>query len=154
MVHAEMEALLACARNNVSSVGATIYCTTFPCHNCAKHIIAAGIKEVIYVEPYAKSKALEFHDDAVTSEKLEGNDNRVRFKPFIGVGPRTFFDLFSLSLSSGRKMERKDSNGRAIVWDKSEAAPRVQLLPVAHREFEEEAALYLRNILKNREDKR
>ncbi|MBU2512791.1 cytidine deaminase [bacterium] len=38
VVHAEMEAILACARNNISTMGAAIYCTTFPCHNCAKHI--------------------------------------------------------------------------------------------------------------------
>lgn len=62
---------------------------------------------MIYVEPYAKSKAIDFHDDAVTAEKLEGGDNRVRFKPFIGVGPRQFFDLFSLSLSTGRKMDAR-----------------------------------------------
>ncbi|MDN3612645.1 hypothetical protein QWZ16_23945 [Vibrio ostreicida] len=26
----------------------------FPCHNCAKHIVASGIKRVVYVEPYPK----------------------------------------------------------------------------------------------------
>lgn len=72
VVHAEMEALLACARSNISCSGGTLYCTTFPCHNCAKHIIAAGIEQVVYVEPYPKSKAMEFHDDAVTTEKVEG----------------------------------------------------------------------------------
>jgi deoxycytidylate deaminase len=151
MVHAEMEALLACARNNISSVGATLYCTTFPCHNCAKHIIAAGIKEVIYVEPYSKSKALEFHEDAVTSEKQEG-DTRVRFKPFIGVGPRQFFNLFSLSLSAGIKMDRKNDDGSVVIWNESKARPRVQLLPVAHRDFEDEARDYLKELLKKREE--
>lgn len=58
MVHAEMEALLSCARSNVSAHGATLYCTTFPCHNCAKHVVAAGITRVVYIEPYPKSKAL------------------------------------------------------------------------------------------------
>ncbi len=155
VVHAEMEALLACARNNISSVGATIYCTTFPCHNCAKHIIAAGIKEVIYVEPYAKSKAFEFHDDSVTSEKQEA-DTLVRFKPFIGVGPRQFFDLFSLSLSSGIKVSRKmdDGSGRANVWSEKLATPRIKLFPVAHREFEDAAVSYLKAITKNRKGKR
>lgn len=33
-----------CAWNNDSARGATFYFTTFPCHNCAKQIIAAGVK--------------------------------------------------------------------------------------------------------------
>ncbi len=69
VVHAEMEALMACARNNVSTVGTTLYCTTFPCHNCAKHIIAAGVDRVVYIETYAKSKALPFHFDSVVNEE-------------------------------------------------------------------------------------
>jgi deoxycytidylate deaminase len=43
VVHAEMEALLCCARNHLSTRGGVLFCTTFPCHNCAKHIVAAGI---------------------------------------------------------------------------------------------------------------
>lgn len=151
VVHAEMEALLACARRNITSRGATLYCTTFPCHNCAKHIIAAGIEQVIYIEPYPKSKALDFHDDAVTTEKVEGGDERVRFKPFIGVGPRQFFDLFSLSLSAGRPIERKSEDGRAVAWRAVDATPRVQMLPVAHRKFEEHAADYLRTLVPQEE---
>ena len=45
--HAEMAALLSCSRNGISSVRKTLYCTTFPCHSCAKHIIDAGIKRVL-----------------------------------------------------------------------------------------------------------
>jgi len=148
VVHAEMEALLACARNNVSCSGATLYCTTFPCHNCAKHIIAAGIESVIYVEPYPKSKAIEFHDEAVTTSK-DNADGRVRFQPFIGVGPRQFFDLFSLSLSSGRTIERKDDDGMALVWKPADAIPRVQMYPFSHRQFEDSAVEYLNNVKAN-----
>ena len=64
-----MEELLFCARNTVDTRRATLYTTTFPCHNCAKHIIAAGIARVVYVEPYPKSKAMEFHGDALVREK-------------------------------------------------------------------------------------
>ena len=145
VVHAEMEALLACARSQVSSVGATLYCTTFPCHNCAKHIIAAGIHEVVYIEPYPKSKALEFHSDAVTTEKEDGA--KVRFKPFIGVGPRKFFDLFSMSLGAGSALKRKDSaNGTLLAWREGEASPRIRMLPVCHRDFESVAKAYLEDI--------
>lgn len=146
VVHAEMEALLACARRGATTVGATMYCTTFPCHNCAKHIIAAGVVEVVYVEPYPKSKALEFHDDAITTTKDAPCEHVVRFKPFIGVGPRKFFDLFSMSLSSGRDLVRKTGTGESVEWDPSTATPRVQMLPVTHRTFEKFAAEYLKQI--------
>lgn len=54
-IHAEMEAILGLARHQgVSSNGCTLYTTTYPCHNCARHIIAAGIKRVVYIEPYEK----------------------------------------------------------------------------------------------------
>lgn len=67
MVHAEMDAILSCARLELNTYRTTLYCTTFPCHNCAKHIVASGIKRVVYVEPYPKSKALNFHSDSIIS---------------------------------------------------------------------------------------
>lgn len=115
VVHAEMDALLTCARNNISGRDATIYTTTFPCHNCAKHIIAAGIGRVVYIEPYPKSKALDFHSDSVFSG-FHGDASKnklVAFEPFVGVGPRRFFDLFSMKQGSGFPLKRKDkSTGR------------------------------------------
>ncbi|MEX1368408.1 MAG: anti-phage dCTP deaminase, partial [Nannocystaceae bacterium] len=89
-VHAEMAALLSCARSGISPVGGTLYCTTFPCHNCAKHIIAAGIASVVYVEPYPKSRAKDLHGEAISlpnedDDELDGS--RVEFKAFEGVGP-------------------------------------------------------------------
>jgi len=147
-VHAEMEALLACARSNLSSMGATLYCTTFPCHNCAKHIIASGIKEVIYVEPYPKSKALKLHDDAITMGKVGPTEKKVRFKPFVGIGPRHFFNLFSTRMSDGRPIERKnDDDGRAVDWNPGSAKPRIQMLPFAHRRFEGAAIAYLKRLM-------
>src|SRR6185369_12090927 len=38
MVHAEMAAITDAARRGVSLAGSRLFCTTFPCHNCAKHI--------------------------------------------------------------------------------------------------------------------
>jgi deoxycytidylate deaminase len=49
-VHAEMDALLTCARSGVSPQGGVLYATTFPCHNCTRHIVAAGIERVLYIE--------------------------------------------------------------------------------------------------------
>lgn len=49
-VHAEMEALMACTRSGRSARGSDLYTTTFPCHNCCRHIIGAGIRKVVYIE--------------------------------------------------------------------------------------------------------
>ena len=62
MVHAEMNALADAARFRRSTIGATLYCTTMPCHMCAKLIIAAGIDRVVYVQPYTKSLVSELFE--------------------------------------------------------------------------------------------
>ncbi len=133
-VHAEMEALLACARTGRSTRGATLYTTTFPCHNCCRHIIGAGIARVLYIEPYPKSKAFELHKDAI-STMSEGEENRIPFTPFIGVGPRRYFDLFSLKLSTGLQVDRK-RDGHPIVFERSNATPRLQMQPNSYLERE------------------
>lgn len=140
VVHAEMEAMLSCARCGASTVGATLYCTTFPCHNCAKHIIAAGIKRVVYVEPYPKSKTREFHDDAiVTGEKGEAGD-LVKFSPFVGIGPRRFFDLFSMQLGSTYPLVRKDNEtGKCREWKIESAQLRIQMNPISYLDLEAQA---------------
>jgi len=138
VVHAEMEALLFCARNTVAARGATLYTTTFPCHNCAKHVIAAGISRVVYVEPYPKSKAMEFHDDAIADGK-NPNAALVSFEPFVGIGPRKFFDLFSMKLSTGFELVRKNSDGQVLCWQRDQSHARIQMLPCSYLEQETEA---------------
>jgi deoxycytidylate deaminase len=115
VVHAEMEALLSCTRNGVSTIGGTLFCTTYPCHNCAKHIIAAGISRVVYIEPYSKSKAIDFHFESVNHDnksldKLEGTidvgQKKVSFESFAGIGPRLFREVFVLG---NRKRKTDDT---------------------------------------------
>jgi len=139
VVHAEMEALLSCTRAGIPTADATLYCTTFPCHNCAKHIIAGGIKRVVYVEPYPKSKALEFHSESIhlkthLDEKV--NESLVVFEPFIGVGPRRFLDLFSMNLGSGSKLKRKGKLGNTVDWSRANAAIRTPLLSCSYFDIE------------------
>jgi deoxycytidylate deaminase len=68
VVHAEMLAVCDAARLGRSVKGATLYCTTFPCHNCTKHILASGVKRVVYMEPYPKSRAKDLHPDEIEIE--------------------------------------------------------------------------------------
>jgi deoxycytidylate deaminase len=132
-VHAEMDALLACARTGVSVVNGQMIVTTFPCHNCAKHMIAAGLTTVIFVEPYPKSRALELHGDAIAdAETCESTDRKVMFRHFTGVGPRRFVDLFSMTLSDAYPL-RREVDGKTISWTRAGSTPRVPLLRSDYR---------------------
>ncbi len=68
-IHAEMNALLQCALHGVSTQGATAYITNMPCTNCAKALIAAGIKEIVIFSDYHDTLAEEFFSRAKVSIK-------------------------------------------------------------------------------------
>lgn len=53
-VHSEINAIINCARNGVSTLGATMYITMTPCKNCAMGIIQAGISKVVARNKYQK----------------------------------------------------------------------------------------------------
>lgn len=59
VLHAEANAITKIARSNNSSEGATLYVTASPCIECAKLIIQAGIKRVVYSEKYRLEDGLE-----------------------------------------------------------------------------------------------
>lgn len=106
-VHAEMAALIDAARRGVAVDSRTMFVTTFPCHNCAKHIIAAGIRHVVYLEPYAKSRATNLHEEEIEIESKDGPPGdedrkdgvipKVVFSPYSGIAPRQYERLFSMS---------------------------------------------------------
>lgn len=114
IVHAEMNALSDAARFGRSTRGGTLFCTVMPCHLCTKLIIAAGISEVQYLQPYYKSLVKELYEDSVSiDEELSG---KVNFKPFRGVTPNGFRLVFE-------KGKRKDGKDNAIRWNPAEARP-------------------------------
>ena len=51
-LHAEQNAIVQAALHGVQIAGATIYCTHQPCSACAKMIINAGIRRIVYEHPY------------------------------------------------------------------------------------------------------
>jgi dCMP deaminase len=64
-VHAEVNALLQCAKYGTSTNGADLYVTHFPCLPCTKSIIQAGIKNVYYAKSYKNNPyALELFEKA------------------------------------------------------------------------------------------
>lgn len=59
VLHAEANAITKVARSNNSSDGATLYVTASPCMECAKLIIQAGIKRMVYHEMYRLSDGID-----------------------------------------------------------------------------------------------
>jgi deoxycytidylate deaminase len=137
VIHAEMSALMEAARRGLAVQNGVIYTTTFPCHMCGRHIIASGIKRVVYIEPYPKSMISELFPEIVSidSEDIPDKDSRgpsfdvVSFEPFEGVAPRVYAPLFL-----GGK--RKDLSGYILNWEKVSAQPKLAKLSAAHLEIE------------------
>jgi cytidine deaminase len=118
-VHAEMSALSEAAHRGIAVEGATMYSTTFPCHLCARHIISAGIRRVVYIEPYPKSLARELYEDMIDVDPRARRTDRVTFEPFVGVAPSIYTEMF-------RGPERKDGQGCATTWIEAKAEARLK----------------------------
>ena len=71
-VHAEQNAVIQAAKCGININGATLYCTHQPCVICAKIIINAGIKRVVYKDGYPDNFSLTLFEEAgVSVEKFE-----------------------------------------------------------------------------------
>jgi dCMP deaminase len=71
-IHAEQNAIIQAAKLGVSIEGATLYCTHQPCSVCAKMIVNAGIRRVVYEQGYPDDFSLEiFTETGVILEKME-----------------------------------------------------------------------------------
>lgn len=117
VVHAEMAALMDAASRGAAVRSATLYSTTFPCHDCAKHIVAAGIRRVVYVEPYPKSLAPDLYLDSIAVDATPSScEGHVQFRPFVGVAPRRYIDLFT--------MPARKEKGKRVEWKKAAATVR------------------------------
>ena len=72
--HAELNAILNCAMGSVR--GCTVYTTLFPCNECAKAIIQAGITEVVYIsDKYATT-------DSTLAAKRMFDTAGVKYRPY------------------------------------------------------------------------
>lgn len=140
-IHAEMDAIISAARNGaVSLKRASLFCTTFPCHNCARHIIAAGISKVYYIEPYEKSLALQLHQDAISFDvdRRGSNKKKVDFIPFEGVSPRKYLKLFHA--------EERKQDGIRTHYNPKTARPSISVLLDTRYEYESKVVKHLESI--------
>ena len=125
-----MEAILSVAREGRHSlVGATLYTNTYPCHNCARHIVAAGITKVFYIQPYLKSLATQLHEDVIT--ELPDSPGMVVFRQFDGVAPRSFMSLF-------RPEAPRKEQGRLARVAREFAVPTFRSPLDARRDYEDQ----------------
>lgn len=68
-IHAEMNAILQCAKFGISTDGASLYVTDFPCLQCTKSLLQAGIQEINYIRDY--------HNDAYAKELIQAKQVRL-----------------------------------------------------------------------------
>jgi cytidine deaminase len=132
IIHAEMSAITDAARKGLPINNSTLYCTTFPCHMCAKHIVAAGIKRVVYIEPYSKSYASDLHHDSISIDEYK--PDKVLFDTFIGISPFRYRDLFE------RRTKRKDSQNKAIEWIGGRIRPNIETFEASYQNSEQRVA--------------
>ncbi len=81
-IHAEERAVLSLGSR--SAEGGTLYVTTFPCFQCARLVLDAGIKNIVYVEAYPIKNTAVFL-------RKNGIDE---IRPFSGFTARAFFRVF------------------------------------------------------------
>ena len=118
-VHAEMHALIIGSQNTGKKMkGGALFCTTYPCHNCARHLVLAGIKKIYYIEPYRKSLSIDLHNDSITEN--ENENKKVVILMYNGVAPRRYMELFSME-NNPRKYE---DSGKVLKFDLSKLEPK------------------------------
>jgi len=131
VVHAEMNALAEAARFGRSTQGTTLYCTTFPCHICARHIIAAGIAKVQFIEPYPKSMTKTLYAAEIKTDDSPGKlPSTVEFRPFTGIAPRFYQRVFEYR-------PRKNRTGTIVHWNGDNALPVDSAIGISNMELEQ-----------------
>ena len=72
VLHAEANAITKLARSHNSAQGSTLYITLSPCRDCAKLILQAGIKRVVYKSAYKDTSGVDFlTKSSIVTELLE-----------------------------------------------------------------------------------
>lgn len=58
-IHAELNALLQCARYGIATQGVDLFCTDMPCRHCARALVQAGVQRIYYVRPYESPETVQ-----------------------------------------------------------------------------------------------
>lgn len=73
-IHAEQNAVIQAARHGIAIDGATVYCTHQPCVLCAKILLNAGVKDIVFREPYPDPLSEELLAEAGIVPRRIGGD--------------------------------------------------------------------------------
>jgi cytidine deaminase len=130
MLHAEMAALMDAVRSGLNVTDCDLYTTTFPCHMCMRLLIGAGIRNVYYIEPYAKSLAAELYPDSIIIDPEVDSDSHINVKPYAGAAPRRYRELFS------QYNDRKKRDGTVKPWNERAAVPLLERFLATYIEAE------------------
>ncbi|MRG86658.1 ComE operon protein 2 [Salinibacillus xinjiangensis] len=118
-VHAEVNALLQCAKFGVPTDGAEVYVTHFPCLQCCKSLIQAGIKRVFYAEDYKNHPyAIELFEDAgveVVKVELDYLNIDTKAKEKVLFYSKLFQQLEDAGLSSDEMEELRAEANRLFT---------------------------------------
>ena len=72
VIHAELNAVLKCAKEGVSVSGATIYTTLSPCVSCSSMLASCGIERVVFLEKYRDTKGIDILKECgIVVDKLD-----------------------------------------------------------------------------------
>lgn len=139
-IHAEMAAITDAVRHGIKIKNCTLYTTTFPCHNCARHIAASGIRRVVYIHPYEKSLTNRLHGDAIGIDLApQTGKSLIRFDPFLGISPNLYITFFTM----GKRRGDDGRWGRIVKWNGKSAVPRIQIDYKTYVRAEEKAVEWL-----------
>jgi deoxycytidylate deaminase len=142
-VHAETAAIINAARLGISVRHHSLYVTAFPCHECARHILAAGIERVLYIEPYPKSLAGEHYPKSIAIDEL-GPNEKIPFLQFVGIAPRAYMRFFEA-------LERKNKDGTPIKLITESCSVRYYQHWLAYTEKEKRFCFDLEDKLRKRQ---
>jgi dCMP deaminase len=76
VLHAEAQAIAKVARSNQSTENATMYTTLSPCIDCAKLIVSAGFRRVVYKDLYKSSEGINYLNTAAVLVNYQPNINQ------------------------------------------------------------------------------
>lgn len=122
--HAEAASLADAARRGIPVKGSTLFTTTYPCHLCAKEIVGSGVKRVVFLEPYPKSRATDFYPESIKHAPPSANSDstHVSFQAFVGIAPRRYQELFA-----AERAERVTEDGVIVDFEEHRTTVRPRL---------------------------
>lgn len=88
--------------------------------------MSSGIHEVVFIEPYEKSRTAELYRDSVSVEPTEPSSTKVNFRAFVGVAPRAYIDFFQMT------SERKKIDGKILDMDEIAENPKTRRIVLTY----------------------